>query len=134
MKLYDGGKIILGLAIFLGLMLSPLIFGLGATHTAPDPKIDTPVIQSLEVKECVEPKEFMRTSHMVLLDQWRDQAVRDGDRTYVNSKGKKFTISLQNTCMNCHSNKKEFCDECHGYVAVKPYCWGCHIEPRGGGV
>jgi cytochrome c oxidase subunit 2 len=39
-------------------------------------------------------------------------------------------MSLQNTCMHCHSNKQKFCDECHTYVAVKPYCWDCHIAPK----
>jgi hypothetical protein len=39
-------------------------------------------------------------------------------------------MSLQNSCMKCHSNKKEFCDKCHNYVAVKPYCWSCHIAPK----
>jgi len=32
--------------------------------------------------------------------------------------------------MHCHSNKKKFCDECHNYMAVKPFCWDCHIQPR----
>jgi hypothetical protein len=39
-------------------------------------------------------------------------------------------MSLQNGCMRCHSNKKKFCDECHNYMAVKPYCWDCHIQPK----
>jgi len=32
--------------------------------------------------------------------------------------------------MKCHSNKKEFCDKCHNYMAVVPYCWSCHIAPK----
>ena len=35
------------------------------------------------------------------------------------------------SCMSCHSNKDEFCDRCHDYLAVKPYCWECHVEPKG---
>jgi len=89
----------------------------------PDPKIDTPAIKELKEKKCVESKEFMRAEHMKLLNDWRDSAVRDGARVYVNSEGKAYTISLQNTCMHCHSNKKKFCDECHTYMAVSPYCW-----------
>ena len=42
-------------------------------------------------------------------------------------------MSLQNECMRCHSNKKKFCDECHNYMAVKPYCWDCHIAAEGEG-
>jgi hypothetical protein len=132
MKLYDGGKIITGLIIFVGLMLSPFIMGMAKPGEKPDPKTDTPEIQEMEEKDrkCVEPKELMRTSHMVIIDSWRDQALRDGDRVYENAEGKEFDISLQNTCMKCHSNKKKFCDECHNYVAVKPYCWDCHIAPK----
>ena len=96
----------------------------------PEPKLNTPVIQQLAEKKCVEPKDFMKAEHMQMLNDWRDSAIREGKRTYINSEGKPFYISLQNTCMNCHSNKKEFCDKCHTYAAVKPYCWTCHIEPK----
>ena len=130
MRLYDGGKVFVGLVIFVGLFLSPFIFGMAKPGKAPDPKIDTPTIQALAVKKCVESKDFMRTTHMKLLDDWRDQAVREGDRKYVNAEEQEFTISLQNTCMKCHSNKKNFCDECHTYMAVKPYCWDCHVPPE----
>jgi hypothetical protein len=37
---------------------------------------------------------------------------------------------LQNTCLNCHNNKSKFCDQCHNYAEVTPYCWECHIEPK----
>ena len=36
------------------------------------------------------------------------------------------------SCMSCHANKDKFCDRCHDYLAVKPYCWDCHVEPQGG--
>ena len=36
--------------------------------------------------------------------------------------------SLSNTCMACHSNKTQFCDQCHNYLAVTPTCWGCHLD------
>jgi hypothetical protein len=32
--------------------------------------------------------------------------------------------------MDCHSNKSKFCDQCHNYVDVDPFCWDCHIEPK----
>jgi hypothetical protein len=44
--------------------------------------------------------------------------------------GKPVTMSLVGTCMRCHSNKSQFCDACHNYLAVSPYCWECHIEPK----
>lgn len=130
MKIYDGGKIIAGLVIFFVLATFPFFLNMGKANVKPEPKIDTPAIDELKEKKCIESKAFMRAEHMKLLNDWRDSAVRDGARVYVNSEGKAYTISLQNTCMHCHSNKKKFCDECHNYMAVKPYCWNCHIAPK----
>jgi len=126
----DGGKIIVGLLIFVGLATLPFYYNLGAPMAKPDPKIDTPVIKELAEKKCVETKAFMRGGHMKLLNDWRDSALRNDLWVYVNAEGKSHAIGLQRTCMNCHSNKKKFCDECHNYMAVKPYCWNCHIEPK----
>ena len=72
--------------------------------------------------------EYMKAEHMQLLDVWRDSVVREGQRIYVNPEGKEFNMSLSNTCLDCHSNKAEFCDRCHHYASVRPYCWSCHIE------
>ncbi|GBE02018.1 MAG TPA: menaquinol oxidoreductase [Nitrospirae bacterium] len=130
--MYDGGKIIVGLIIFLAFATYPFYSNIGKVIAKPDPKLNTPVIQKLEKKECVESKDFMRRNHMQLLIEWRDSALRDGKREYVSSSGKHYTISLQNTCLKCHSNKKKFCDECHGYAAVNPYCWDCHFVKEEG--
>ncbi|MGD8893899.1 MAG: menaquinol oxidoreductase, partial [Desulfobacterales bacterium] len=35
-----------------------------------------------------------------------------------------------NTCLDCHEEKAEFCDKCHNYASVSPYCWECHIDPK----
>lgn len=130
--MYNRGKIIIGLLIFVGLVTFPFLFSAGKVVAKPEPKIDTPEIQKLPENErkCVEPKAFMKGEHMKLLNDWRDSVVREGGRIYIGDGGKKFDISLQNTCMKCHSNKKKFCDECHNYAAVKPYCWDCHIAPK----
>jgi len=134
MKLYDGGKIIVGLAIFLAFALFPFYNNIGKVNAKPEPKTDTPAIQEWEKqygkKECVESKEYMRAEHMQMLNNWRDAVVRETYREYVSmTSGKHFNMSLQNGCMKCHSNKKQFCDQCHNYMAVKPYCWDCHIQP-----
>ena len=42
-------------------------------------------------KQCVESKEFMRTEHMQLLNNWRDSVVRNGDRIYVSTAGQKHS-------------------------------------------
>jgi hypothetical protein len=132
--MYDTGKIIAGLAVFVVLAMFPFLNNIGKASAKPEPKTDTPVILQWEKdygkKECVESKEFMRTEHMQMLNDWRDSVVRDNERKYVSKSGREFQKSLQNTCMNCHSNKKKFCDECHNYMAVKPYCWTCHIAPK----
>lgn len=135
MKLYDGGKIIIGLVIFVAFATFPFYYNIGKVNAKPEPKTDTPAIQEWEKqngkKECVESKEFMRTEHMQLLNNWRDSVVRDGYRGYISDTSqKRFNMSLQNECMRCHSNKKKFCDECHNYMAVKPYCFDCHIAPK----
>ncbi len=76
--------------------------------------------------ECVESREYMRANHMKMLHDWRDEVVREGKRTYVNSKGMEFNKSLTNTCLKCHSNKEQFCDRCHKTAGVDNYCWDCH--------
>ena len=128
--MYNAGKIIAGLVVFFILAALPFLLNLGKASAKIEPSINTPEINAMPVKQCVEPKEFMRSEHMQLLNGWRDEVVRNGNRIYTNSRGQQYTISLQNTCMKCHSNKKEFCDKCHNYLAVKPYCWTCHIEPK----
>ena len=128
--MYNTGKIIAGLVVFFILATLPFLLNLGKANAKIEPSIDTPEIKAMPIKHCVEKKEFMRAEHMQLLNNWRDQVVRNGNRIYVGSDGSEYQISLQNTCMKCHSNKKKFCDKCHNYMAVKPYCWGCHIAPK----
>jgi len=129
--MYDGWKIIVGLIIFVGIATFPFLYDVGkASIPPPDPKIDTPEIQKMTVKKCVESKSFMKAEHMVMINDWRDSVVRDGNRLYTSTDGQQYAMSLQNTCMKCHSNKTKFCDECHNYVGVKPYCWDCHIAPK----
>ncbi|MCF6289907.1 MAG: sulfate reduction electron transfer complex DsrMKJOP subunit DsrJ [Desulfobacterales bacterium] len=122
--MYDGGKIVPGLIIFVGLMTFPLWYNSG--NAGPAPKLEKPAGKTA----CVKDTHFMRTSHMVLLNQWRDTVLRDGDRTEVTAAGEKYEKSLMLGCMKCHSDKKKFCDECHQYAAVKPYCWDCHFPPK----
>jgi hypothetical protein len=133
--MYNTGKILAGLAVFIAFFTFPFYYNLGKANAKPELKYDTPAIQKWEQefgkKECVESKEFMRAEHMQLLNNWRDDVVRSADRVYVSStSGKRFQMSLQNTCLNCHSNKKDFCDKCHTYMAVNPYCFDCHIVPK----
>lgn len=129
-KMYDGGKVIAGIIILFALIALPFLYNMGKAAKVPEPKLDTPEIQRLPEEErvCVEPKEYMRDNHMKLLNDWRDWVVREGSRDYIGFTKKKYTMSLQNTCLGCHSNYDNFCNECHKYVGIKPYCWSCHVE------
>jgi hypothetical protein len=126
--MYDAGKIIVGLVVFVALATSPLWFN-AVTAEAPDaPEVQLPTNGSTE---CVESTEYMRSFHMDLLNVWREEVVRTGNRDYVSTmSGKVYDMSLSRTCMDCHTNKAEFCDACHNYLAVSPYCWDCHVEPK----
>jgi hypothetical protein len=126
--MYDAGKIIVGIVVFVVLATSPLWFNMLTAETPEVPELKLPTNGSTE---CVEATEYMRSEHMDLLNQWRDEVVREGARDYVStSTGKTFDMSLSRTCMDCHANKAEFCDACHTYMAVSPYCWDCHVEPK----
>jgi hypothetical protein len=74
----------------------------------------------------------MRARHMHILDEWRDRVVRLGERNYTAPDGKQYNMSLSNTCINCHHNREEFCNRCHNYVSIRPYCWDCHVNPANG--
>jgi len=124
-QMYNKGVIITGLVIFGIIVLFPFWFNLG--KAAPEPELKLTDIAKA-AKTCVRATEYMRAEHMQLLDVWRDTAIRDGKRIYINEKGEEFDISLSNTCLDCHSNKAEFCDKCHNYASVDPYCWDCHID------
>jgi hypothetical protein len=71
----------------------------------------------------------MRERHMALLIEWRDAVVRNNVRTYTAPDGRRYTISLTKTCLGCHTSKAEFCDRCHAFSGVSPYCWDCHVDP-----
>lgn len=126
----DKIKIYLGLAIFLVVILFPAWYNFvnGKATYVPDLKIETKDVPGKET--CVMEAEKMRTDHMDLLNDWRDIVVREGHRDYTAWNGRKYEMSLTRTCMDCHSDKENFCDKCHTYMSVSPYCWECHISPE----
>lgn len=123
-KMYNGGKIILGIIIFIILFTSPLWINIfaGDPEHVPDLKYPT------NATECIDSKEHMNAFHMDILDEWRDLVVRD-DIRYTEINGQKMEMSLSRTCMSCHTSKVDFCDKCHNYLGVDPYCWDCHVMP-----
>jgi hypothetical protein len=116
-----------GLLLFVLLVTYPISHGVLAKTGTAGPQIKLPE----QAKNCVAPLAYMRTSHMNLLMDWRQGAVRDHILKYKGYGGKTYDVNLSGTCLGkCHTNKKEFCDRCHAYAAVSgPYCWDCHVDP-----
>ena len=126
-RIYDKGLIVPGLAFFVILITFPFWYNLGKAAPAPELVLTE---KAKAEKTCVRSTAYMKTNHMHLLDIWRDTVVRDAKRTFVSTGGKQFDMSLTNTCLDCHSNKAQFCDRCHDYVSVSPNCWDCHLYPE----
>lgn len=121
--MHDAVKILLGLVVFVVIATIPFWLGGASDAASPNPKIEC------EDTLCVMDSAYMVAYHMDLLNQWRDEVVRHQDRIHVTPDGRRFVKSLSKTCMSCHANKETFCDECHNYASVTPYCWDCHVAP-----
>ena len=122
----DKNKIIAGIAIFFVVLTSPFWYNMLVPKTPAPEVVLTAKAKAAEV--CVRDTAYMKANHMQLLDEWRDTVTRKGERIYVNPQGKEYTMSLSNTCLDCHSNYDEFCQRCHQYASIEPYCWDCHIN------
>ncbi len=123
--------IITGLVIFVLTVFAPFWFNIiTTTQAAPEPEL---LGKAKVQKKCVLSKYDMRANHMSLLDEFRDSVVRDADRQYKAANGYTFNMSLstgENSCLGCHEDKTRFCDTCHNYASVDPYCWDCHTNPK----
>ncbi len=125
----DRNKIIAGLLGFVMIVTFPFWFNFGKLSLAPELELTD---KAKTARECVLPGDVMASEHMQLLDLWRHSVVRNAKRTFLNNNGIEYEMSLSNTCLDCHYNKVGFCDKCHSYASVEPYCWDCHIEdPKG---
>jgi hypothetical protein len=124
--MYDAGKVIIGLIVFIALITFPTWYNVATGKATYVPELEKPV----KGETCIADIEYMQASHMDLLNQWRDDVVRQGKRVYTAPDGKKYNMSLSHTCLDCHSNKDKFCDRCHDYMGVDPYCYDCHISPE----
>ena len=123
--MYNAGKIILGIIVFAILFSSPLWINVFSEDPTDVPDLQYPA----DEEECIRDTEYMRNYHMDILNDWRDRVVRD-DIRYTEINGVKYEMSLSKTCMSCHAEKTEFCDKCHDYLGVDPYCWDCHVAPE----
>lgn len=126
--MYDTGKIIIGIVIFLAIFTIPFWYSqvTGDADEMPELQLSD---EAKAAGQCVEDIDYMRAKHMDLLNEWRDDVVRGADREYMSEEfpGQVFDKSLTDTCLEqCHTNKADFCDLCHTYVNVEPGCWDCH--------
>ena len=126
--MYNAGKIIPGLLLFLAFATAPIWYNVASGHEAVAPEIEKPK----NFTECVAESDFMRREHMQLLNDWRNEVVRDGGRVYVTADGRRYEKSLTRTCLGCHQSKARSCDRCHDYLDVSPTCWECHVDPKEG--
>ena len=122
--MYNKSLIVPGLVVFVFIVTFP--FWYNGLSAGPVPKPELPPGGE---KSCVAPAATMRATHMSMLNEWRDDVLRNGDRVAVTVDGKEYRKGLQLACMSCHTNKEKFCDTCHNYTAVQPYCWDCHLTP-----
>ncbi len=124
----DTAKIAVGLGVFAALATGPVWYALGRGGAGAPPELPRPANGA---KQCVEPREFMRARHMELLNAWRDAVVRNADRVYVASDGKRWEMSLTGTCLGCHDDQEKYCNRCHQYAGVETFCFDCHKGKKG---
>ena len=125
-------NIVVGVLVFLLVVTSPIWLNLGKSAEASEVEVsyDTPTINALpeDERHCIYDADYMRENHMEILHQWKVQVVRDDNRVMVTPDGREYEMSLQNTCLDCHSNYDEFCEKCHNANGVDPNCWTCHTN------
>ena len=124
--MYNTGKVITGLVIFLILITLPVWYNMATGKAGYVPELE----KAAKGEYCVRDTDYMISNHMDLLNEWRDSAVRKDERFETGRDGTRYERSLTNTCLDCHVNKDKFCDRCHNYMGVQPYCWSCHIDPK----
>jgi len=119
------------------LILFPFAYSVGdwavslATPT-PEPFLERPDAQ---FAECVRDTEYMRFSHMTLLMNARDEAIRAGNRGDIGlsrlkpgNAVSKVSAESENRafCSDCHTSRERFCNQCHTAVNLNLDCFSCH--------
>jgi len=102
----DRPLILAGLTLFVGLVTTPSGTAL-STEKRPSPLRRS---NSLPGKAVRRATSYMRSSHMRLLEDWRNEAVRDGQRQFVAFNGKTYDKNPNPHLRHaCHTDRKEFC-------------------------
>ena len=126
--MYDSGKIITGIAVFLVVVAFPIWYTAASGGAE---GFDERTLQAPKGERCILEKSLMRTTHMEVLEDWRDSVVREGNRVVDVEGLGQVEMSLTRGCLYCHGSYENFCKKCHDYADVTPYCWDCHIIPEG---
>ena len=136
----DKKIIVVGLVVALIVLTLPFWYSFAGGRPEPAPTLVLPS------GHCVE--KDMLARHMEVIDQWRNDVVRDGVTDPYESQdypGECYEMSLTKTCLlQCHANaqaeatadgtgqsltvRQRFCQQCHDYANVRPDCWDCHLE------
>ena len=124
--MYDAGKILAGLAVFVVLVATPCWWNAVQGAGREPPAIEKPVAGT----SCVLPADEMRREHMQLLIRWRDEVVRRDERVARDAAGRPVKKSLTESCLACHRGREKSCDRCHQWLDVQVYCWDCHSDAR----
>ena len=122
--MYDAGKILAGLAIFVVLVATPFWWNAARGADTAPPRIEKPPAGT----SCVLPPDQMRHEHMRLLIEWREEVVRQDLRTTRDAAGRPLKKSLSESCLACHGGREKSCDRCHDWLDVRVYCWDCHSD------
>jgi len=124
--MHDAGKVILGIIVFLALITFPIWYNVANGKAGYTPELE----RAAHGDNCVRDSAWMTGNHMDLLNQWRDEVVRQNSRYETGPDEVTDEKSISYTSLDCHQNKDKFCDRCHDYMGVTPYCWDCHIVPK----
>jgi hypothetical protein len=126
----DRGRIALGLGVFLALAAYPVWHAVGAPRSE---TVRPALERAVGEAPCIEDTTWMKAHHADLLNAWRTAVVREGERYYTATSGRRYEMDFTGTCLKCHANSAAFCERCHTWSGVPTIrCWNCHNRPEGG--
>lgn len=142
--MYNASKVIPGIIVLVVFLCTPILINFANLKALPpsDPHIGQARVcttchageagpdEAATSEKCVASAEYMRGYHMKLLDKWRTEKIREMKVNYMSPDGKSYVMSLQRTCLKCHSDYHNFCDRCHQFTGVKLDCFNCHIAGK----
>lgn len=118
------------------IILIPFVYSVGAWAVSLASPPEDPFLEMPDgrFEECVRDTEYMRFSHMTLLQTARDEAIRLGNRGDVGLSRLKQAatpVSLETGaerayCSDCHTSRERFCNQCHTAVNLNLDCFSCH--------